>query len=294
MDNLQTIKKLEEVNDNNICPICFNDIISDNIRCKECKKSCCIDCINNFKGRSFSVHLEHYDENYFKYEESSIFIKYPCSFCRFDNTIALESFDKKELLKLVLFDYQRVIKNNDYNKYNIKERLDFLQKELNFTTSLLRNNNKSQGEVIEDLINHIEYMRNINSFITSKYKAFHIETQEKEKYARLYKETKKELLELKREHKDINKRILKSNKDVFEAHLKMEAIKNNNIELFNECNKLFDSYKRPTKRENLFMSKINYFKNRKLKIPIVKASINEDNKSQNIELDYDKLIDIEL
>jgi len=293
MDNLETINKLEEVNDNDICPICFNDIISDNIRCKECKKSCCIDCINNFKGRSFSVHLEHYDENYFKYEESSINIKYPCSFCRFNNVIPLESFDKKELLKLVLFDYQRVIKNNDYNKYNIKERLDFLQKELNFTTSLLRNNNKSQGEVFEDLINHIEHMRNINSFTTSKYKAFHIETQEKEKYARLYKETKKELLELKREHTDINKRILKSNKDVFEAHLKMEAIKINNTELFNECNNLFDSYKRPTKRENLFMNKINYFKNRKLKIPTVEASINKDTKNQNIEIIYNKLKDLD-
>lgn len=291
-NNLGINIKLEEVDDNNICPICFNDIISENIRCKECKKSCCIDCINNFKGRSFSVHLEHYDENYFKYEESSIFIKYPCSFCRFDNVIGLDTFNKNELLKLVLFDYQRVIKINDYKTQNINDRLDFLHKELEKTTLLLRKQTKNEL-VYEDLINHIEHMRIINSHTTSKYKNFHQETQEKEKYARLYKETKKELLELKREHTDINKRILKSNKDVFEAYLKMEAIKKNNTELFNECNNLFDSYKRPTKRENLFMNKINYFKNRKLKIPTVEASITEDTKHQNIEIIYDKLKDLD-
>ena len=35
------IKQLEEVDDNDICPICFNDIVCDNIKCKECHKTCC-------------------------------------------------------------------------------------------------------------------------------------------------------------------------------------------------------------------------------------------------------------
>ncbi len=293
MDNLANITKLEEVDDNNICPICFNDIISENIRCKECKKSCCIDCINNFKGRSFSVHLEHYDENYFKYEESSIFIKYPCSFCRFDNVIGLDTFDKNELLKLVLFDYQRVIKINEYKTQNINDRLDFLHKELETTTILLRKHTKNEL-VYEDLINHIEHMRIINSHTAGKYKNFHLETQEKEKYARLYKETKKELLELKRQHVDINKKVLMTNKDVVEAHLKMGAIVKNNFELYDDCNKTFDLYKRSTKREKIFMNKINHYKNKKLQIPTVDVSINETNNYQNIQIQYDKLTDFVL
>ena len=291
---LAKVEKLEEVDDNDICPICFNDIVCDNIKCKECHKTCCIDCINNFKGRSFSVHLEHYDENYFKYEESSIFIKYPCSFCRFNNVIALDIFNKKELLKLVLFDYQRVIKNNEYNKSNIKYRLEYLEKEINFKTSLLHKVSNNYDEVYTDLLNHIEHMKNINDFTAGKYKAFHLETQEKEKYARLYKEAKKELLELKREHKDINQRILKSNKDVFEAYLKLEANKKNNNELFKICNDTFNSYVRPTKRENIFFNKINKFKNKKLQIPTITARISKDNDHQDFELNYDKLVDIEL
>jgi hypothetical protein len=95
METLNIIdSKLVEINETDICPICFNDVKCSNIKCKECNNTCCIDCINHFKGRSFSVNLPDNKVDYIKYENSYVDIIYPCSFCRFENIIPLETFKK--------------------------------------------------------------------------------------------------------------------------------------------------------------------------------------------------------
>ena len=294
METLNIIdSKLVEINETDICPICFNDVKCSNIKCKECNNTCCIDCINNFKGRSFSINLPNYNENYIKYENSSVNIIYPCSFCRFENIIPLETFKKDELLKLVLFDYQRVIKNNEFYTETVDEKMKYMSIELAKTTNLLKKE-RNDSDMIIELIKHIEMLRLDNDIFTGKYENFHKEVKEKEKLARLYMETKKELLELKMQHSDLNQKILKANIDTFKSYFKLTAVKNNHSEMLAVCQDLFSSSKRPTKKETAYYNTIIKYGTKKLQIPKVDGNLDELEKLQNIEVYHDQYESFEL
>lgn len=294
METLTIIdSKLVEINETDICPICFNDVKCSNIKCKECKNTCCIDCINHFKGRSFSVNIPDNKEKYLKYENSYVDIIYPCSFCRFENIIPLETFSKDELMKLVSFDYQRVLKNNDFFNNNIKDKMNHLSVELSKTTNLLKIE-RSDSDMIIELIKHIEMLRIDNDIFTGKYERIHNETKEKDNYARLYAETKKELLELKLKHSDLNKKILQANIDTLKSHFKLTAVKNNYSEMLAVCQDLYSGSKRPTKKETAYYNMIIKYNNKKLQIPKVDGNLDELEKLQNIEVSYGEYETFEL
>tara|TARA_B110000046_G_scaffold18515_1_gene17704 strand:- start:8357 stop:9241 length:885 start_codon:yes stop_codon:yes gene_type:complete len=294
METLNIIdSKLVEINETDICPICFNDVKCSNIKCKECNNTCCIDCINHFKGRSFSVNLPDNKVDYIKYENSYVDIIYPCSFCRFENIIPLETFKKDELVKLVSFDYQRVLKNNDFFNNNIKDKMNYLSVELSKTTNLLKKE-RSDSDMIIELIKHIEMLRLDNDVFTGKYERIHNETKEKHNYARLYVETKKELLELKLQHSELNKKILQANIDTFKSYLKVTAVKNNHNEMLAVCQDLYSSSKRPTKKEKSYYNTVIKHCNKKLQIPKVDGNLNELEKLQNIEVYHDQYESFEL
>jgi len=135
------------IKDNNIvCSICDTNNYSENLKCKTCSKSICIECSCCLPSKKTSI--LSFDD---------IHIKYECPYCRYNNSFDINNFDKDELLKIYknnLKSYIKVI--NDYD-VSIKEN-----KELENTVNNLKSINKINENQIDIMSNSLKHVIEIN------------------------------------------------------------------------------------------------------------------------------------
>jgi hypothetical protein len=139
------ISHIKDEDDEDICEICYNNYKCDNIKCKTCDKSICINCYNSIKLIFRNT------------TNTQTTFKSNCPYCRTDNNTDIEIFNHKELLQVTECDYNEFLSNNYYHKSTIillKEQNNLLMKNSNIQNSnpvLLK-----QIDILNDKINELE------------------------------------------------------------------------------------------------------------------------------------------
>ena len=130
----------------NFCLICDTNNKSNNLNCKTCSKSICIDCCCSLRSKKTSI--ISFDE---------IYIKYECPFCRYVNSFDINNFDKNELLKIYITNLKAYVKIiNDYNN-TLKEN-----KELENTVYNLKSINEENENHIDKISKSLKQVIEIN------------------------------------------------------------------------------------------------------------------------------------
>ena len=198
-----------EINED-ICEICYASLVNKKISCKRCNMKICLNCFNKLPSRSIgtiendeiedTITKEYiYGQDIYNQGLAQPYIKYECSFCRKENMMFIISFmNSYDITSVILQDYLK---------------LTLLEK-----PEIIKNNN------IETLKKELIQFDNIAGYATAK-----LLTEQQE-----HNETKKELLKLQEENKEIkekyNKFIDKINKILMVCKNKkvIQIINNNN------------------------------------------------------------------
>tara|TARA_B000000437_G_scaffold219416_1_gene201383 strand:- start:2848 stop:3360 length:513 start_codon:yes stop_codon:yes gene_type:complete len=166
--------------DKNICSICSNKQISENLHCFECNNSICIECCNNLTSRSTLIYEKR----------KEIFIKYDCPYCRTCNNRHVKLFNRKELIEFLIYIticYLNLYKlYKESNKELLKLRVENIELKKNILDSKieielvkkikLENNelmksmkkvieiNKTNSKLFDDLLEKYKNLLNKNSY----------------------------------------------------------------------------------------------------------------------------------
>ena len=134
----------EEIEDNNICDICFSNTKNDLLKCKECSNSICFNCFNTSPLKSLGFESIDNKEK-FEDGEGHLFHIQNCFFCRTKNYYRISNFEKKELniltnniakcYKTLIDRYEEIFK--DIRETNIQTKSNFKTKMINKTISYI-------------------------------------------------------------------------------------------------------------------------------------------------------------
>jgi len=129
------LKVKEEIEDDNICDICFANKKNDILKCKECSNSICFNCFNTSPLKSLG--FENIDDKEkFEDGEGHLFHIQNCFFCRTKNYYRISNFDKKEL---------NILTNNIAKCYkNMTSRYEEIFKDIRETNNQTKSNYKTK------------------------------------------------------------------------------------------------------------------------------------------------------
>jgi hypothetical protein len=143
-------KLKEELEDENICDICFANTKNDLLKCKECSNSICFNCFNTSPLKSLGFESIDNKEK-FEDGEGHLFHIQNCFFCRTKNYYRISNFEKRELniltnniakcYKTMIGRYEEIFKDiretNNQTKSNSKTK--FMDKTISYI--LIREDN---------------------------------------------------------------------------------------------------------------------------------------------------------
>ena len=143
-------KLKEELEDENICDICFANTKNDLLKCKECSNSICFNCFNTSPLKSLGFESID-DKEKFEDGEGHLFHIQNCFFCRTKNYYRISNFEKRELniltnniakcYKTMIGRYEEIFKDiretNNQTKSNSKTK--FMDKTISYI--LIREDN---------------------------------------------------------------------------------------------------------------------------------------------------------
>ena len=134
----------EEIEDNNICDICFANTKNDLLKCKECRNSICFNCFNTSPLKSLGFESLD-DKEKFEDGEGHLYHIQNCFFCRTKNYYKISNFEKKELniltnniakcYKTLIDRYEEIFK--DIRESNCQTKSNFKTKIMNKTISYI-------------------------------------------------------------------------------------------------------------------------------------------------------------
>jgi len=129
------LKVKEEIEDDNICDICFANKKNDILKCKECSNSICFNCFNTSPLKSLG--FENIDDKEkFEDGEGHLFHIQNCFFCRTKNYYRISNFDKKEL---------NILTNNIAKCYkNMTSRYEDIFNDIRETNNQTKSNSKTK------------------------------------------------------------------------------------------------------------------------------------------------------
>jgi len=148
------LKEKEEIEDENICDICFANTKNDLLKCKECSNSICFNCFN--KSPLKTLGFNNFEDEKFENGEGHIFHIQDCFFCRTKNYYRISDFEKKQL---------NILTNNI-----VKDNLSLINKYKEIFKDIRDTNNKTKSnyktKIIDKTICYIavrEREENLNS-----------------------------------------------------------------------------------------------------------------------------------
>jgi len=138
------LKEKEEIEDNNICDICFSNTKNDILKCKECRNSICFNCFNTSPLKSLG--FENIDDKEkFEDGEGHLFHIQNCFFCRTKNYYRISKFKKNEL---------NILTNNIAKCYkNMMSRYEEIFKDIRKTNNQTKSNSKTK--IMDKTISYI-------------------------------------------------------------------------------------------------------------------------------------------
>ena len=145
----------------NFCLICDTNNNSENLSCKTCSKSICIDCCCSLPSKKTSI--ISFDE---------VYIKYECPFCRYNNSFDINIFDKNELLNIYIHNLKSYVKIINEYKNSVKENKE-LENTINNLKSINQINENQISKLSKSLKNIIEINKSNNytyDLVIQKYK----------------------------------------------------------------------------------------------------------------------------
>jgi len=128
-------KLKEELEDANICDICFANTKNDLLKCKECSNSICFNCFNTSPLKSLGFESIDNKEK-FEDGEGHLFHIQNCFFCRTKNYYRISNFEKREL---------NILTNNIAKCYkNMIGRYEEIFKDIRETNNQTKSNSKTK------------------------------------------------------------------------------------------------------------------------------------------------------
>ena len=120
-----------------ICYICSDKKISENLDCFTCNNALCIDCCNKLNYKKYVLYNV----------KNEVFLKYTCPFCRSENNKNIKLFEKKELTTFIVdLLTQHITLSDNIDKYkNNINNLTYQNNKLHYD---VENKNKYITEIV--------------------------------------------------------------------------------------------------------------------------------------------------